>query len=659
MYRTFLFLSSSLLLGCSLAAQQATFTNAGGSVSLGSDFVISGSSLASPSGTLSFDCPVTALPPGQYSAEWVCNGGSVSIISSDGLTSVTGSVMAGTLIETASGGGRGHGITYYYSFSGTFTGTMTLNGATLAVRGVTTQAVAPLASPLGTGTIGSGLTTVNADYEPLYITDTYNNRVVKMDNMNGDNWTTLGTPGSGAKQFNLPWGIYLDAKHRIYVTDSGNCRITRMDDMSGKNWTSLGTCGSGTLQFNNAGGIFVAPSGTIYIADTGNDRVVQIADMTGANWTVLGSSGSATGQFSKPTGVAVDTAGKIYVSDGGNDRIVRFDDMSGANWIALGSSGTGVNQFATPQAISLDRAGKIYVVDIFNSRIVRMDDLSGTNWTVLGGSFGSGFAQFINPYGATVDPYGSIFIADSRNYRLVLADDMTGSGWTPYGTGGTGVGQFDSPTTIFAAPSSAPIAVPVFSASSLSFSNTVIGTPSASQSISITNIGSSPLEIGSIAASGDFAQTNTCGSALPVGQTCSLTVTFTPTAPAARSGSITINSTSVVKTIRLKGVGTLVSVSPTSLSFGNVNAGGRGVSMDVTVANPGAAPAGISSVTLKAAPVYFLVNHCPAVLAPNTTCTATVKFYPQNAAIYNGSLSITDASGVVQKVSVTGTGVSN
>ena len=56
-------LAVSILLASAMPAQQANFTNTGGTVTLGTDFVLAGSVLASPPGTVSLSCPVTALPP--------------------------------------------------------------------------------------------------------------------------------------------------------------------------------------------------------------------------------------------------------------------------------------------------------------------------------------------------------------------------------------------------------------------------------------------------------------------------------------------------------------------------------------------------------------------------------------------------------------------
>ena len=650
-------LAFMILAAAAASAQQWSFTDTGGAVTLGTDLVIAGTGVASPAGTLSLSCPATALPPGTYQAEWLCTGGTVTIQSNDGLTVVNGNLTSGTLIETASGGGRGGHTTYYYSFTGSFTGTLTQSGQAQAITGSTIQSLAGSSSPLGTGTIGGGSTFVNTDYEPVYVADTSNNRIVRMDDMTGANWIAFGKTGSGTNQFQSPYGIAVNAAGKIYVTDNINCRVVRIDNMSGKNWTSFGTCGSGNLQFNNPTGLALDSSGRIYVTDTGNNRIVRVNDMAGDGWVTYGAVGSGTGQFAAPVGIAVDSAGKIYISDTNNARIVRLDNMSGTNWTALGG-GTGTYQFGSPVAISLDGTGRIYVLDWYFAHVMRTDDMSGTNFTTMG-AFGGGVGQFINPYGMYVDAYGTIYVADSHDNRIAQFDDMFADAWTAYGTCCLGTGQFNLPMGVFAAPLKTPTPDATISTASLTYSDTVVGTASAAQNVTLANIGTAPMTISGIAPSGDFSQTNTCPGTLPAGQNCNVSVTFVPTAPGNRTGSVAFSFVgAAAKSVRLTGIGTLVAVSPTALNFGNVNAGFGGVSMTVGVSNPGISAAGVS-MTYKGSPLYRITNPCPATLAVGASCTVTVTFYPQNAQIYNGLLTITDGSGTAQKVSITGTGVSN
>jgi len=77
-----------------------------------------------------------------------------------------------------------------------------------------------------------------------------------MYDMNGAGWSTFGTFGDGANEFNGPAGIHV-AFPRIYATDFMNNRIARIDYFNGPGWKALGTLGSGNKQFNWPWDIFV------------------------------------------------------------------------------------------------------------------------------------------------------------------------------------------------------------------------------------------------------------------------------------------------------------------------------------------------------------------------------------------------------------------
>jgi hypothetical protein len=103
--------------------------------------------------------------------------------------------------------------------------------------------------------------------------------------------------------------------------------------------------------------------------------------------------------------------------------------------------------------------------------------------------------------------------------------------------------------------------------SSLTFGSTTVGATSAAQTVTVQNTGNAAASITSIVASGDFAQTNTCGSSLAAGASCTISVTFKPTASGSRTGSITItsNAANSPTTISLTGTG---AASNTNLALG-------------------------------------------------------------------------------------------
>ena len=99
---------------------------------------------------------------------------------------------------------------------------------------------------------------------------------------------------------------------------------------------------------------------------------------------------------------------------------------------------------------------------------------------------------------------------------------------------------------------------------SLSFGNQQVNTPSAAQNVTLTNNGSASLTISSIALggtnSGDFAQSNNCpssSSTLAAGASCTISVTFSPTATGSRSASLifTDNASGSPQSVALSGTG--------------------------------------------------------------------------------------------------------
>ncbi len=84
----------------------------------------------------------------------------------------------------------------------------------------------------------------------IFVANTGNDQIVRIDDMMGFDWLSIGSRGSGANQFDSPRGIFADAAGKIFVTDAGNHRIVRIDDMTGAGWTTFGSRGDGTNQFD-------------------------------------------------------------------------------------------------------------------------------------------------------------------------------------------------------------------------------------------------------------------------------------------------------------------------------------------------------------------------------------------------------------------------
>jgi hypothetical protein len=96
---------------------------------------------------------------------------------------------------------------------------------------------------------------------------------------------------------------------------------------------------------------------------------------------------------------------------------------------------------------------------------------------------------------------------------------------------------------------------------SLAFANQTVATSSASQALTLKNTSTTSLRISSVALggtnAGDFSRTNGCSSTLAAGASCSITVTFRPTAGGPRSATLNVtdNATGSPQSSALTGTG--------------------------------------------------------------------------------------------------------
>ena len=194
---------------------------------------------------------------------------------------------------------------------------------------------------------------------------------------------------------------------------------------------------------------------------------------------------------------------------------------------------------------------------------------------------------------------------------------------------------------------------------SVSFGNVADGT-TATQSIILQNTGSANLTVSSASATGaGFAVTGFSAQTLTPNSTMTFNATFTPTSTSAVSGSISV-STSLSGSptaIPLSGTGTQpgMSVTPSSVSFGNVANGATGTQV-VTLKNIGTANLVVSSETVTGA--AFSVNGFSAqTLAPNSSMSFNAVFAPTAAGGASGSISVsTNLPGSPTAIPLTGTG---
>ncbi|HEX2712422.1 MAG TPA: choice-of-anchor D domain-containing protein, partial [Candidatus Acidoferrales bacterium] len=157
-----------------------------------------------------------------------------------------------------------------------------------------------------------------------------------------------------------------------------------------------------------------------------------------------------------------------------------------------------------------------------------------------------------------------------------------------------------------------------------------------------------------------------CATTLAVGATCTMDVTFTPSAPGARSATMSITGAIPANTATVNlsglGLGPILAAAPTSVTFAPQLQGTTSlVAQTVTVSNTGTGPLSAMSVTLggaNAADFAQTGGTCPADLAVNASCTITLTFTPSAMGARSATLSISGAfpaNTVVVTLSGTGT----
>ena len=194
------------------------------------------------------------------------------------------------------------------------------------------------------------------------------------------------------------------------------------------------------------------------------------------------------------------------------------------------------------------------------------------------------------------------------------------------------------------------------SAVNFAFGSVNVNTTSAAKTVTVTNRETSALAV-SISVSAGYAETDTCGGSIPASGSCTISMTFTPTAVGAQNGSLTVTpSVGPVLTGNLTGTGIAAfTLSPTSLAFGNQIVGTTSAAKTVTLTNKTTAALGISGVSVPAP--FAQTSTCGSSLAASASCTFSVTFKPTSAVASSGNLAFTLSNGGAQSVSLTGTGL--
>jgi len=520
-----------------------------------------------------------------------------------------------------------------------------------------------------------------------------------------------------------PSNVTGDAAGNIYIVEQDENVVKKLDTSGNiTNFAGTENSGPGSYSGDNGpanmanlsapDGIAVDGLGNVYIADYGNGRIREVNATTGIITTFVGGAagqyfngGTGTGVVLSPGGITFDPSGNLFIAEPNQQIVVKVTPLGVASLFAgvqtAGGPGTagynGDNIQATtaelnfPTSVASDRAGNIYIADYLNYRVryVNENFEAGMISTAAGngtkgdtGDGGVSTSAEISPSSIAMNEADDLFISDGTTIRKVDGQGYitTFAGGGTGGLGGpataaalTGVGQ---PGIDYLGDVIIPVTSEVLLAGPkgiLQFGSQAVGTTSAPLTITVENTGNTFLDFTSLTftPTGPFTVTGgTCEQATDggysPGETCTLTITFSPTAAGGASGSLSVPSdaTGSPATIVLSGTGTATSgptatLTPSALSFGSVNVGTTTAAQVLTLSNTGSVVLNISGISIVGAnPSDFAeTTTCGATLAAGANCTISVTFTPASAASFAATVSVADnASGSPQTVTLTGAG---
>lgn len=195
----------------------------------------------------------------------------------------------------------------------------------------------------------------------------------------------------------------------------------------------------------------------------------------------------------------------------------------------------------------------------------------------------------------------------------------------------------------------------------LTFGRQLLATSSSAQSVTLTNTGDNDLIISAISVSGaDFQQTHNCPTTLGSRASCTIGVSFKPTAIGARTGTLAVsdNAPASPQTVTLGGTGygtPSVAFSATSLSF-PVQTVGTPATKTIILTNNGTDV--LHLVARKLVGDDFTESDsCGNSLSAAATCVVSVTFRPKAGGTRTGDFTlIDDAPGSPHVIHLTGTG---
>ncbi|MDX6257375.1 MAG: hypothetical protein QOJ11_3709 [Frankiales bacterium] len=386
-------------------------------------------------------------------------------------------------------------VTFHPSISGTRTGALTVSSN--AGNGAATVSLT------GTGSGGGTSATLAASPSSLTFAS-----------------TTVGSTSSAQS---------------VTLTNSGTAAATVSSIGASGDFSQTNSCGSSIAAGASCTlSVTFQPSGTG--TRTGSVTVTSSAGNSPTSVTLSGTGAAASGSnLAAGRATSASSTNSSFVSGNVTDA-----DAS-SYWESANN--------AFPQWVQVD-LGSVQAVGRATLKLPPSWGARTQTLSVQGSTDGASFATLAGPGGYAFDPASANTVnvtLPGTSVRFVRVNVTANTGWP--------AAQL-SDLEVFAA-AGGPSASLAASPTALTFGSTTVGATSAAQAVTVQNTGTAAASVSSVAATGDFLQTNTCGSSIAAGASCTVSVSFRPTASGGRTGSlrVTSNATNSPTTVSLSGTG--------------------------------------------------------------------------------------------------------
>ncbi len=205
------------------------------------------------------------------------------------------------------------------------------------------------------------------------------------------------------------------------------------------------------------------------------------------------------------------------------------------------------------------------------------------------------------------------------------------------------------------------------SSTAIAFGHQTINKAGAPRELLMTNSGSETLALSSVAVDGAFSEADDCGDSLATQGSCTIELSFEPTAVQDYTGALTITDdvSDSPQTVALSGTGVSAgapqaSLSASTLAFGSVAVGSQEGPQNVTLSNSGTEDLSVTSVVVEGEESHSFgkEDDChESTLAAGESCTIQITFAPATTGELTATVSIQDNTGdSPQHIALSGTG---